>query len=86
MLELIQFIILISCLPIIGFLDGDFGFFVIYCVIQIIALLITCFMIKKGIITNSGSPFAHYILGFIIGHVVYIVIGCLLFIKIFTFF
>lgn len=30
MLKLIQFIILISGLPIIGFLDGDFGFFVMY--------------------------------------------------------
>ena len=85
MLELIQFIILISCLPIIGLLDGDIGFFVIYCAIQIIALLITYFLRKKQIIA-SGSPFAHYILGFIIGHVVYIIIGYWLFIKTFTFF
>jgi len=85
MLELIQFIILISWLPFIGFSDGDFGFFVIYCSIQIIALLITYFLRKKEIIT-SGPPFAHYILGFIIGHVVYIIIVYWLFIKTFYFF
>jgi|BioPla2DNA2_1021312.scaffolds.fasta_scaffold10738_3 putative flippase GtrA len=85
MLELIQFIVLISCLPIIGLSDVDFGFFVIYCAIQIIALLIAYFLRKKGLVT-SCSPFAHYILTFIIGHVVYIVIGYWLFMKIFTFF
>ena len=81
MLELIQFINFISWLPIIGLLDGDFGFFVIYCAIQIIALLITYFLRKKQIITSS-PPFSHYILGFIIGHVVYIIIGYWLVVKI----
>jgi len=59
--------------PITGLLDGEFETAIIYCAIQATALLITYFLRRKGIVT-SGSPLRHYILGFIIGHVIYVVI------------
>ena len=36
--------------------------------------MMTYFLRKKGIV-RSGSPLVHYILGLIIGHIVYVVIA-----------
>lgn len=66
--ESILLIIAVSCWPIIGILDGDFGISYIY----VIAILITYFLRKKGIVTH-GSPWIHYFLGLIIGHVIYVI-------------
>ena len=71
--KLILLIIFFSCWPIIVILDGNFEIFCFYCAIQATALLITYFLRKKGVVT-SGSPLRHYILGFIIGHIIYVVI------------
>jgi len=70
----IVLIIFISCWPVIYILDGYFDVLYFYCAIQVIALLLTYFLRKKGMIM-SGSP----LLGFIIGHLIYVAICvCLL--------
>jgi len=66
---MIGWIIAISCWPIIGILARNPCVFYFYCAIQIILLAITYFLRKKGILTFC-SPLLHYILAFIIGHVV----------------
>lgn len=72
MMDWIMLIILITCSPIMGLLNGEFELILIYCLIQAAVLLIAYFLQKSGIIT-SVSPFVHYIAAFIIGHVVYVV-------------
>jgi len=70
----IVLIIFISCWPVIAILDGNFDIFYFYCAIQAIALLLTYFLRKKGMVI-SGSP----LLGFIIGHLIYVTIcACIL--------
>ena len=67
---MLEWFLAILCWPITVSLDGDFGFLVFYCAIQIIALSITYFLRKKRILT-SGFPLVHYIVALIIGHLVY---------------
>jgi hypothetical protein len=68
---MLEWIIAISCWPIIGISAGNYNPY-FYCAIQATILLITYSLRKKGILT-FGSPFVHYILALIIGHLVYLV-------------
>ncbi len=83
MVELIIAIMLWPFMAIFGF-GVSLEIYYYYCPIQVITLLITYFLRKKGILA-SGSPFIHYIVAFIIGHVIYSVIVYWLFINV-TFF
>ena len=69
-------ILAISCWPfmaIFGF-GASIEIYYLYCPIQIIALLIIYFLRKKGIL-KSSSPLTYYVLGFIIGHVIFVAIS-----------
>lgn len=53
-----------------GISDGNYDFY-LYCAIQATALL-TIYLLRKKELFTFGSPRMHYILGVIIGHVVYV--------------
>lgn len=72
MVELIMAIALWPFMAIFGF-GVSLEIYYFYCPIQVIALSLTYFLRKKKIL-KSGLPLIHYIIGFIIGHVVYVII------------
>lgn len=73
MAELIMAIALWPFMAIFGF-GPSLVIYYYYCPIQLIALLIIYFLRKKKIL-KSDLPLIHYIVGFTIGHVVYVVIA-----------
>lgn len=83
MAELIIAIALWPFTAIFGFCSLVIYFY--YCPIQLIALLMTNFLRKKRILA-SGSPLVHYVVAFIIGHIMYSVIVYWIFTNFVTFF